>query len=137
MPRPRRWKPKGKGFRSIVDAGTVAVWMRREPDRTVTAVVFIDHGPDGGPYNGIWTVNSVWDGPILWQVRNKPHRVRWAFDADINDDGEYGRPIAWQPIPAGQPRRRPKVRSRCRRYKYVRRMPPKFGREPSGRDPLR
>ncbi|MGA4989907.1 hypothetical protein [Nonomuraea bangladeshensis] len=130
MGRPRRWRPRGSGFRRILDAGTTAVWMRREPDRTVTVVVYLDHGPDGGPYNGIWTVNSDWDGPILWQARNKPHRVRWAFDEQANDDGEYGRPVEWQPIPGGPPRRRPKTRSTWKHYRGVRRMPRTFGKEP-------
>lgn len=100
--RPRRWHP-GRGFRRVQDAGHMAIWMRLEPDQTVTAVVYLQGSGPG--YDGIWTFSDARGGRGLYNITDKPHRVRWLWQD--NDDRHYGVPVSYQPIPASWPLRRP------------------------------
>ncbi|GAA3144440.1 hypothetical protein GCM10010466_39440 [Planomonospora alba] len=121
--RPRRWAPKGKGWRCVLDGGTTAVWMRLEADDTVTATVYLDFSqgqaePD--PYDGIWSVSTYRGGPILHAIMDKPYKIvpytfRWA-----GVDTFWGTPSGYEPLPRhGVPRRSPKIRRDWTRYKHV------------------
>ena len=106
MARNRGWNPPRKaGYRKIFDSrdGTIACWMRRESDDTVTAIVYLDW--IDSPYDGIWTVNALPGSPILGSLYDKPRRVTLAFDPG-NRDGFWGRAVSHAPIPRGRPRRR-------------------------------
>lgn len=128
-PRPRRWHP-GKGYRCIRDSGSVAIWMRLEPDLTVSVVVYLDgYGPNR---DGIWTVNAAPSGPILYAVIDKPHRVTWAFAERIDD--YYGTPVTFQPLPKTKsPRRGPKNRTWRRTQRMRKPWPRSRGKEAHSR----
>jgi hypothetical protein len=86
------------------------MWLRREPDKSITAVVYVGYG-DGARYQGIWTLSCKPGAPILRSIIDKPHRVAWVLDEP--DDPWFGACLmGWRSVPGGPVRRRPKTRGR-------------------------
>ena len=107
--RPRPWRPHGWGFRRIFDTGCTACWLRREWDGSVTCVVYLAYG-SGDTRDGIWTLECRPGDPILYEIYDKPHRVAWVQDVPAERRWFGGTLIDKQPMPAGPPRRSPKIR---------------------------
>ncbi|SDH67031.1 hypothetical protein SAMN05421505_12017 [Sinosporangium album] len=104
--------------------------MRREPDGTVTASVYVDLNP-GDRRNGIWTFNAPCGAGVLWWVFEKPYQVLTLVFLEPPYGPGCGRPGGYQPLPQGPRRRAPRVRSASRAAKALgagQRLPRKFSR---------
>jgi hypothetical protein len=108
MSRNRNWRPKGEGFRNHFDDGSVACWLRRNPDKTLTCVVYLNE-ERCEEHAGIWEITCRPGSPIIAEICDKACRVNWVAGDDMDDDywGVYS--YTRRPVPRG-PRRGPKVR---------------------------
>lgn len=78
---PARWSGE-KGWIRVIDAGSLAVWMRPEPPGGVTIAVYTTKNyyfrlDDPGEAH-IWVVQVPRGSDLPAEVIDKPHRIRWA-----------------------------------------------------------
>lgn len=114
--KPRRFRPKGKGWRNIFDHGDSAMWLRRnevhnwDGEDSISCVVYLNWGEDYSARNGIWEIECEPNAGILHTLLDKVSRI-YFVEGDPIEVWEGHGVISYtrRPVPAGE-RRSPKVR---------------------------